>query len=889
MSTGSATPGNRGYHVMAYGSAQNQLVLFGGYQKGTVFGDTWKWDGSNWTVLATSGPMPRAFSALAYNDNCDSMVLFGGFGTNYLGDTWEWDGANWNYTATNVPSARMLPAMAHDSVHAATVLFGGTSGGQSFLGDTRLYAADQTAPQVLSAYASCGDQRVIIAFNKPLDPVTVQNPANYSINCGGTVNQVTQVTLSDDGRMVLLTTAQPVTGNPLAGGCCTLSIGVLRDACGHYLRGYQGQICCTSELCTRGSAGTEYWLTFPGNYAPDPTNPPAPQIWVAGAPGIIGAVSIPGLTAPFVAPFTIPAGGVATVTLPAVADLGNANDQVQSNAVHVTASSPVTVYGMNHILYTTDAYLGLSTRGLGLTYLVMAYQNDFSGVPELNGSQFAIAAAQDNTTVTIVPAYAVGAHPVATPFNLTLSQGQTYQLRATNDYPADLTGTIIAADKPIAVFGGHQCANIPNSNTFFCDYIVEQMPPTELWGVNFITEPLSGRTGGDTFRIMALLNGTTVNVNGAPLSGTLSRGQFFEIRLSVAAQITANNPVLVAQFANSADYDPVPVSNADPFMVVLPPTPLYSSSYRVETPTADFGWNYINLMASAAAVGQINLDGVAIAPGAFSAVGASGYSVAKVFVGTGPHTLFSSNSAPFGVVVYGWNLYDAYGYPGGTCNVPQGQTPRFTCPGTNYIVQAGAGCVGAVPDLTTLVGNGNTAVVILQQPPAGSLLPPGTYPVTLTIIDIYGQRHLCNSSVTVTQGTAPGLICPQAVVTNCASINQQYGQFVFFSVGMCNSNFSLSVSPSSGSFFPSGTTYVTATASNAAGLADKCVFPVTVNCVVMGVTQSNSNTAITWSGNGVLQRAAAVTGPWISLSNAISPYRLSPTGNQGFFRIAPGP
>ena len=69
--------------------------------------------------------------------------------------------------------------------------------------------------------------------------------------------------------------------------------------------------------------------------------------------------------------FAIPPGGVATIALPAAADLGNAIDVVQTNAIHLVASQPVNVYGLNHIRFTTDAYLGLSTKALGRSYREM--------------------------------------------------------------------------------------------------------------------------------------------------------------------------------------------------------------------------------------------------------------------------------------------------------------------------------------------------------------------------------------------------------------------------------------------------------------------------------------------------------------------------------------
>jgi hypothetical protein len=461
-----------------------------------------------------------------------------------------------------------------------------------------------------------------------------------------------------------------------------------------------------------------------------------------------------------------------------------------------------------------------------------------------------------------------------------MNRGQTYQLRDTNDAPADLTGTIVVADQPIAVFGSHQCANIPNSNMFFCDYLVEQIPPADMWGNTFISVPLATRIFGDTLHIMALLNGTSVTVNGTTIPGTLNQGKFYEIQLGFATTITSTKPVLVAQFSDSSDFDAVP--NSDPFMVLVPPTPLYSSSYTIESPTNDFPANYVNLMVPNAAVGGINLDGVLIAAGAFSAIGGSGFSSAQVAVTPGPHHLSSAGGQAFGLIAYGWNLYDAYGYPGGTCNSTLLQTNRYFCPQTNAVIQAGAGCVAAVPDLTSEVGNGSLALTILQNPPVGALLGPGTYPLTFTIVDQTGSRFNCSSSLIVNPVPGAGLNCPLNIVTNCSSPG---GQYVTFQPTVCNAGYTVSSTPPSGSLFPPGVTVVSCVASNAAGQVESCRFTITVNCVTMGITQTPGNLSISWNGSGVLQKATTLNGPWVPISNAISPYRISISSTQGFFRV----
>jgi hypothetical protein len=120
---------------MAYDSARGRVVLFGGnasVQGSNAFlGDTWEWDGTSWTLVATTGPSPRANHALAYDSARGRVVLFGGAysdggtGILYGSDTWEWDGTSWTLVAVTGPGARGGHGMAYDSARGRTVLFGG--------------------------------------------------------------------------------------------------------------------------------------------------------------------------------------------------------------------------------------------------------------------------------------------------------------------------------------------------------------------------------------------------------------------------------------------------------------------------------------------------------------------------------------------------------------------------------------------------------------------------------------------------------------------------------------------------------------------------------------------------------------------------------------------
>ena len=136
-------PGPRSGHAMAYDSARQVVVLFGGHTNGSwpsgALNDTWEWDGSNWTQRSpANAPGPRQNVAMAYDSARGVCVFFGGYDGANLAETWEWDGTDWT-PRTNVgsPGARRNHSMVYDSQRQVVVLFGGYNG--SFLADTWEY------------------------------------------------------------------------------------------------------------------------------------------------------------------------------------------------------------------------------------------------------------------------------------------------------------------------------------------------------------------------------------------------------------------------------------------------------------------------------------------------------------------------------------------------------------------------------------------------------------------------------------------------------------------------------------------------------------------------------------------------------------------------------
>jgi hypothetical protein len=81
---------------MAYDTARTETALFGGYD-GSFLGDTWTWDGSDWTERTPAhSPPARGYPGMAYAAAPGQVVLFGGGSdSGKLDDTWIWAGSDW--------------------------------------------------------------------------------------------------------------------------------------------------------------------------------------------------------------------------------------------------------------------------------------------------------------------------------------------------------------------------------------------------------------------------------------------------------------------------------------------------------------------------------------------------------------------------------------------------------------------------------------------------------------------------------------------------------------------------------------------------------------------------------------------------------------------------
>ena len=636
--------------------------------------------------------------------------------------------------------------------------------------------------------------------------------------------------------------------------------------------------------CDLTNSGRDFWLTFPANYAPDPTNHAQLSLHLTGQANVTGLVTIPGLG--FSTNWTISSGLIATVNLPWEADLGELNNLVTNKGIHITATGEISVYALNHASFTSDAYLGLPNTVLGTEYMVLAYRNVHSEVPEISGTQFAIVAPENNTIITITPRITTGERLVGVPFTVAMNRGDTYQLRNTNNAPNDLSGTFITANKPIGVFGGHRCANIQGITDFFCDTVVEQLLPLTAWGNYFLAVPLATRLNGDTYRFVASQMNTAIKTNGMPLT-MLNRGDVYEQLVAGPVEISSDKPILVAQYANSSNYDSV--TNADPFMVLVPPMELFRADYLVYSMTNGFTTNFLNLVVHSSLINQILLDGIPVPSSNLSSmpISGSGYFGAQLPVGPGKHTVSQSPGGhqPFGVTVYGFGTYDSYGYPGGM-RFGDVQSPVINCPDGVVLTISPTNCLATVPSFLATVHDNCTpesALQVTQLPAVGTMLAPGTYDLVLTSTDFAGNKGTCTSQLKVLDRDRPTIQCPSNIVVRTLSSSGQIVNFQVTGGTPCSPQMNVICSPPSGTLFPIGVRTVTCSIPNpnaTLGTAPiQCTFTVTVLPLRIDITLTKQALLFQWTGADTLESASSVAGPWKEVLNARSPYTVALGGS----------
>jgi hypothetical protein len=417
--------------------------------------------------------------------------------------------------------------------------------------------------------------------------------------------------------------------------------------------------------------------------------------------------------------YTIDAHGADVIPLPWVRALSVGGDATQpssalvtNGAVHVQSSLPVGAYQFNPrgfelsdgcdgrqcYAYSNDASLLLPVASLRNQYVavtrptVRVKPSDRTRWLLSSGFVTIVGTQPGGTDVTVTAGGATASGPGLASvqpggrIQQHLNAGDVLQILSPNDPTCaspepdpvygdvyctpvaaeDLTGTLVEASAPVAVFSGHDCALVPY-NRFACDHLEEQLFPSESLGVHYIVPripPVADEP--DVLRVVATRAGTRVSF--APASAhapvVLAAGgdnAEFEIRASV--EVTSDTPLLVAEFLVGGNYDRATDTDraGDPDMVLSVPVDQYRNAYDF---VAEDGFGTSTAVVVVPHTESVSLDGQPVTTPPREQVG--DYDVIAVPVYQGPHHIESVHpGVRFGLTVSGVELYTSYTYPGG--------------------------------------------------------------------------------------------------------------------------------------------------------------------------------------------------------------------------------
>ena len=377
---------------------------------------------------------------------------------------------------------------------------------------------------------------------------------------------------------------------------------------------------------------------------------------------------------------------------------------LSSRAFRITSSAPIVVYQFNVFknAFSNDASLLLPTPALGKYYRVVGWP---AGHPVklldiIDRSAVTIVGTAPDTTVTVIPRWRIkGNPPIAAtkpgdlivvklgPFDVLNLETDDGTFQDNVKTIADLSGTSITSDKPVAVFSGVESTAAPggvleiptypdwvDDNTCCLDHLEEQLFPVESIGAKYVITRSPIRSTGsyhepDVIRFVGAAEDAAITTNLPPPHDKflLKPGEVRTTWADADFVATGTKPFMIAQLLISQEYVDGPYTG-DPALTVFPPIAQYRDQYRILTPTDDgvWGWqtNYVVLATEPANV--ITLDGVAPADCVITPAGTvdgADYESRRCPVDAGVHVL--KGTTPFGVIAYGYAPAGSYAFPGG--------------------------------------------------------------------------------------------------------------------------------------------------------------------------------------------------------------------------------
>jgi hypothetical protein len=469
---------------------------------------------------------------------------------------------------------------------------------------------------------------------------------------------------------------------------------------------------CAEAIEYRSYVGCDYWPTVTANpvkavfdYAVIVSNVGAApaQVTVTGPGGVNKVVTVaPKTLEKIYLPWVDALKGPSNTALEVPAM--TASVMARKSAYHLVSSVPVIVYQFNALEYTAkggppgkdwsscgasrqdcfsysnDASLLLPSTAWTGNYRITgvkgySYDAPIVGGPKLGG-YIVITAASDGTQVDVrlpskgqvLAGAEIPAGAGASVMKLSLNAGDVAELITPKGADFDLSGGLVAANKPVQVISGIQSGGIP-SNQLYLDHLEEAVQPAETLGKQYIVsapERPKGGLGAHLVRLYGNREGTTLMYPAGKPSGcpdSLGAGDVKECGpVEKDFVVEGTYEFGISTFMVGATFYDVSGDDkrGDPSQTVFASTEQFRKEYVFLAPT-DYTQNF------AAIAGPLNaapvLDGKTLGSASVTLGVLGVWRVALSNTGDGAHRLTST--LPVGLQVFGYGDHTSYQYPGG--------------------------------------------------------------------------------------------------------------------------------------------------------------------------------------------------------------------------------
>lgn len=424
--------------------------------------------------------------------------------------------------------------------------------------------------------------------------------------------------------------------------------------------------------------GRDFWVGFLSTYADAQQRF---QLSIISDTAATVTITVPLAATPYTFTTTLTPNTLFTHTLPT--NVVTNNDQshtIRNTGIHIVSNADIIVYPGNNQPFSSDAATAVPTAALGTKYEVIAY----SGISLNRFSTFNIVGTVDNTVINLKyngwTALSNGnkRFDKGATETVTLDRGEVYSVIAytaipisppedINNISSDLTGTIIDASQPVAVYGGNVCAIAGDCP--FCDHLFEQVRPTKSWGYKYNVTPTYKVpvVSSDIVKLYATENNTTINIQGQ-LPITLNAQQSYHFDIANPIYVESDKPIHVSTYLKGSTCN-TPAGEIDPLMMDIIPENQYARKFLFGTSDySRYGRHYATIIVETGAEGSVRLNGAPVpylAPGPVVIPG-SNFSMAYVQLSKGQsYTLTSTTGALMSVFAYGYGVEEAYGYSAG--------------------------------------------------------------------------------------------------------------------------------------------------------------------------------------------------------------------------------